>query len=75
MHKLPLLETHLQWESTAEKFTFFGMCSQMGHGPPISPLARSLKADLKELRNFVTDIQTDRTDDRRQTTDDRQSAL
>ncbi|XGW34204.1 hypothetical protein V3C99_018212, partial [Haemonchus contortus] len=25
------------------------------------------QADLKELRNFVTDIQTDRTTDRRQT--------
>uniref|UniRef100_A0A7I4XX95 GST_C_6 domain-containing protein n=1 Tax=Haemonchus contortus TaxID=6289 RepID=A0A7I4XX95_HAECO len=29
-----------------------------GYGPPIPRLTRSLQADLKELRNFVTDIQT-----------------
>ncbi|XGW04306.1 hypothetical protein V3C99_015457, partial [Haemonchus contortus] len=33
-------------------------------GPPIPHLTRSLQADLKELRNFVTDIQTDRRTDR-----------
>ncbi|XGW18594.1 hypothetical protein V3C99_002867, partial [Haemonchus contortus] len=32
-------------------------------GPPIPHLTRSLQADLKELRNFVTDIQTDRQTD------------
>uniref|UniRef100_A0A7I4Z1D5 V-type proton ATPase subunit G n=1 Tax=Haemonchus contortus TaxID=6289 RepID=A0A7I4Z1D5_HAECO len=36
-----------------------------GPGPPIPHLTRSLQADLKELRNFVTDIQTDRQNDRR----------
>uniref|UniRef100_A0A7I5EAC4 Uncharacterized protein n=1 Tax=Haemonchus contortus TaxID=6289 RepID=A0A7I5EAC4_HAECO len=40
------------------------------HSPPIPGLTRSLQVDLKELRNFVTDIHNDRrqTDDR-QTTD------
>uniref|UniRef100_A0A7I4YF28 Uncharacterized protein n=1 Tax=Haemonchus contortus TaxID=6289 RepID=A0A7I4YF28_HAECO len=42
------------------------------HGPPIPRLNRYLQAqaDLKELRNSVTDIQTDRRQ-----TDDRRSAL
>ncbi|XGW07207.1 hypothetical protein V3C99_017042 [Haemonchus contortus] len=33
-------------------------------GPPIPHLTRSLQAELKELRNFVTDIQTDGQTDR-----------
>ncbi|XGW19034.1 hypothetical protein V3C99_003110 [Haemonchus contortus] len=40
-----------------------------GHGPP-TRVTRPLQADLKELRNFVTDIrQTGRQNDR-QTTDE-----
>ncbi|XGW33756.1 hypothetical protein V3C99_017868 [Haemonchus contortus] len=42
-----------------------------GHGPSIPRLTRSLQTDLKELKNFVTDIQTDRQRTGRQTTDDR----
>ncbi|XGW01078.1 hypothetical protein V3C99_013772 [Haemonchus contortus] len=36
-----------------------------GHGPTIPRLTRTLQADLKELRNFVTDIHNDRQTDRR----------
>uniref|UniRef100_A0A7I4YRK8 tRNA:m(4)X modification enzyme TRM13 n=1 Tax=Haemonchus contortus TaxID=6289 RepID=A0A7I4YRK8_HAECO len=43
-----------------------------GHGPTIPRLTRTLQADLKELRNFVTDIHNDRQTERQtdRTTDE-----